>query len=97
MIGKHQQKKALKAVEDADALFLGNGVRAIARKSLPLGYTAADLQQFLTLLYGLFDDREAKVVRVYDPFATERGRKVTVARLAEALSQLIEQHTQQCA
>jgi hypothetical protein len=92
-----QQRKSLQAIGDADALFLGQGVRAIARKTLPPGFTAADLQQFLTLLYGLFDDREAKVVRVYDPFATERGRKVTVARLADALSQLIEQHTQQCA
>jgi hypothetical protein len=74
---------------DADALFLGTGIRAIARKTLPTGYTIADLQQFLSLLYGLFDEKEAKEVRVYDPFAQERGRRVTVARLADALANLI--------
>ncbi len=97
MIGKRQRKKTQNIVGDADALFLGTGVRAIARKTLPPGLTVADLQQLLTFLYGMFDERDAKVIRAYDPFAQERGRRVTVGRLADALSQLIDKHSQQCA
>jgi hypothetical protein len=45
---RRQQKSILKQVEkDADALFLGSGIRAIARKTLPPGFTAGDIKQFL--------------------------------------------------
>lgn len=92
MLSKVRKAKPIKAKGDPDALFLGDGVRSIARKTLPPGYTVADLNQFLTLLYGLFDEREAKEVRVYDPFAQEHGRRVTVARLADALATVIDHH-----
>ncbi len=94
---KRQVKKPAKsAVEDADALFVGLGERAIARKTLPPGYTVADLQQFVTLLYDMYDEREAKVVTVFDPFAQEKGRRITVARLTDALESLIERYQQRC-
>ncbi|MBA2677333.1 MAG: hypothetical protein H0U76_02885 [Ktedonobacteraceae bacterium] len=90
MATKHQMKNQQRA--ETDALFLGDGVRSIARKTLPPGYTVADLRQFLRLLYGLFDEKEAKVVIVADPFADGEGRRVTVARLADALENLIAAH-----
>jgi hypothetical protein len=97
MLSAKVRKKPTKSNKDHDALFVGDGMRAIARKTLPPGYTIPDLQQFLALLYGMFEEREAKQVRVFDPFAQEKARKITVARLAEALDQLIESHTQKCA
>ena len=92
---KRQRKRPLALVGDADALFLGSGVRAIARKSMLPGYTIPDLEQFLNLLYGMFDDKQAKEVTVFDPFASEKGRRITVARLADALAHLIESHRQE--
>jgi hypothetical protein len=89
-----RQQKKIPAKTDADALFLGTGVRAIARKTLPSGYTLADLQQFLELLYGMFEEHEVKEIRVYDPFAQSEGRRVTVARLADALENLIAAHAE---
>lgn len=97
MLKKRQQKKAVQPSGDADALFLGSGVRAIARKTLIPGFTVADLEQFLTLLYGMFEEKEAKQVCVFDPFSHERGRRVTVARLAEAIEQVIQNNTQKSA
>lgn len=97
MPAKRQHKKTVQPLRDADALFLGMGVRAIARKTLPPGFTVADLQQFVELLYGMFDEREAKTIRVFDPFAGEGGRRVTVARLTEALTAIITNQTKKSA
>ena len=94
---KRQQPQTKKVLKDADALFSGDGVRAITRKSMLPGYTVADLQQFLHLLYGMFDEKEAKKVTVFDPFSQERHRRVTVARLADALDSLIESQQQKSA
>lgn len=94
---RRQQKKPAKRHGDADALFMGTGLRAISRKSMLPGYTVADLQQFLVLLYGMFDEKEAKEVIVSDPFASERGRRITIARLANAIEHLVEIHQQKSA
>lgn len=93
MGAKRQRKANIVPLQDADALFRGNGVRAIARRTLPPGFTVADLRQFVELLYGMFDEREAKAVRVFDPFAQEGGRRITVARLVDAVMTLIEQQS----
>lgn len=97
MAAKSRRNKQTSISADADALFSNTTVRAIARKSLPPGYTVADLQQFLILLYGMFEETEAREVRVFDPFANERGKRITVARLADAIAQVIDRNTQQSA
>ena len=97
MVKKKGRGMPLQSKKENDALFVGDGIRAIARKTLPPGYTVPDLQQFLALLYGMFEEKEARQVRVFDPFAQEKARKVTVARLAEAIDQLIESNAQKCA
>jgi hypothetical protein len=97
MLKKKGRATPSQGKKDHDALFVGDGMRAIARKTIPPGFTVPDLQQFLALLYGMFEEKEAKQVRVFDPFAQEKARKVTVARLAEAIDQIIESHSQKCA
>lgn len=89
-----QLTKAVQKGQDADALFLGTGVRSIARKTMLPGYTIVDLERFIELLYGMFDEQEAKRVTVYDPFAQKQARRVTVARLAQALEDLVAAHKQ---
>ena len=85
-----RRKKAVTVPSESGALFMGTGVRGIARKTMLPGYTVSDIEQFLTLLYGMFDDQEAKRITVYDPFASDKARRVTVARLADALASLVD-------
>jgi hypothetical protein len=92
---KRQRKVQQVPKGDVDALFLGDGIRAITRKTLLPGYTVSDLEQFVQLVYGMFDEQEAKRITVYDPFAKEKARRITVARLADALETLIASHSQQ--
>jgi len=97
MSKQFKQKGKDNTSETTDAVFLGSGVRAIARKSMLPGDTVADLEQFLVLLYGMFDEKEAKQVSVFDPFAESKGRRITIARLAGALEDLIERTAQKSA
>lgn len=58
------------------------------------GYCRRDYEVILDLLYGLYTEKEAGTVRVFDPFAgdTRRAPMVTPLMLAERIESLIDKN-----